>query len=158
MSANRKLLILGLGNTLLSDDGVGVHIVNQLQERFSDHDDIECVEGGTLGISLLTEMDCTRAIIAVDAAQIGLNSGAVKVFECEQMDAQLSGRKQTSHEVALSDLMDTALLTGVRPDKRALVAIQPEKTSWGERPTPVVAASMGEAENQILALIDRWAI
>ncbi len=154
--ANSKILLLGLGNTLLGDDGVGVHIVNRLQSRLLEHEEIECVDGGTLGLSLLTQMDLDRPFIAVDAAQIGLPAGAVRVFEGEQMDMQLSGRKSTSHEVALADLMDAALLTGIRPDKRALVAIQPRETGWGDAPTPAVAAAIETAESEILALIDRW--
>ena len=156
MTSNKKILILGLGNTLLSDDGVGVHIVNKLQKRFADHQHIDCVEGGTLGLSLLPEMDNTGAFIAVDAAHINEKPGTVMTFENEQMDAQLAGRKRTSHEVALADLMDTALLMGTRPDKRALVAIQPQTTSWGDAPTSTVAGAMALAEQQILDLVERW--
>jgi hydrogenase maturation protease len=156
MTSKNKILILGLGNTLLSDDGVGVHIVNRLQSQLSDRQNIKCVEGGTLGLSLLTEMDDTSAFIAVDAAQIDHPPGTVVTFENSDMDAQLAGRKRTAHEVALADLMDTAILTGKRPDKRALVAIQPETTSWGDAPTEKIANAMPEAEREILALIERW--
>lgn len=157
MTHHKKILILGLGNTLLSDDGVGVHVVNQLQQRFLDHQNIKCVEGGTLGLSLLPEMDDTKGIIAVDAAEIGQPPGTVQTFENEEMDAQMAGRKRTPHEVALADLMDTALLTGTRPNKRALIAIQPEDISWGDFPTPKVARAMAAAEQQIIALVERWA-
>ena len=156
MTSSKKILILGLGNTLLSDDGVGVHIVNRLHKRFADHQDIDCVEGGTLGLSLLPEMENTSGFIAVDAAQIDEEPGSVVTFENEQMDAQLTGRKRTSHEVALADLMDTALLMGTRPDKRALIAIQPQTTSWGDAPTLLVASAMALAEQQILDLVERW--
>ena len=156
MTRKKKILVLGLGNTLLSDDGVGVHIVNRLQKHFLDRRDIVCIEGGTLGLSLLPELDDTSGLIAVDAAQINRPAGTVVTFENEQMDAQLCGRKSTSHEVALADLMDTALLTGTRPARRALVAIQPESFSWGEAPTGKVANAMALAEHKVLNLIDRW--
>ncbi len=156
MTSQQKILILGLGNTLLCDDGVGVHIVNQLQNKFADREDIVCVEGGTLGLSLLTEMEGTSGFIAVDAAQINRPAGTVVTFENEAMDAQLGGRKSTSHEVALADLMDTALLTGTRPAQRALVAIQPKTTDWGEAPTKHVANAMALAEQQVMELIERW--
>ena len=134
MAEPDKILVLGLGNTLLRDDGIGVHVVNALQLNLPsdspDHPRVKCVEGGTLGLSLLGELDNISGFIAVDAAQIDAPPGTVRLFENEHMDAQLSGRKSTSHEVALADLMDTALLTGIRPDKRALLAIQPETTDW----------------------------
>ncbi len=158
MTCNGKILILGLGNTLLSDDGVGVHIVNRLHKRFDGYPHIKCVEGGTLGLSLLPEMDGTSGFIAVDAAQLNQSPGTVITFENEEMDEQLSGRKSTSHEVALADLMDTALLTGTRPQKRALVAIQPESTSWGETLKKPVASAMQQAESDIISLIERWDI
>ncbi|MCP4932940.1 MAG: hydrogenase maturation protease [bacterium] len=156
MASTQKILILGLGNTLLSDDGVGVHIVNALQHRFADRNDIDCLEGGTLGLSLLPEMNNTSGFIAVDAAQIDRPPGTVVTFENAQMDAQLAGRKRTAHEVALADLMDTALLTGIRPERRALVAIQPESTCWGDAPSKRVANAMEYAECEILSLIERW--
>jgi hydrogenase maturation protease len=156
MTSKNKILILGFGNTLLSDDGVGVHIVNRLQQQYVDRENIKCVEGGTLGLSLLPEIDNTSGFIAVDAAEIGQPPGTVRSFENEKMDEQLSGRKRTAHEVALADLMDTALLTGTRPDRRALIAIQPKTTEWGDSPTPQVANAMEQAEREIHSLIERW--
>ena len=156
MTRSKKILILGLGNTLLSDDGVGVHVVKRLQSRLLDRCDIVCVEGGTLGLSLLTQMAGTKGFIAIDAAQINQPAGTVTTFENEEMDAQLGGRKSTSHEVALADLMDTALLTGTRPLRRALVAIQPEITDWGEAPGKQIVNAMPIAEQQVFSLLERW--
>lgn len=151
-----KILVLGLGNTLLSDDGVGVHVVNRLRERLAGRADITCLEGGTLGLTLLPEFDDTTGIIAVDAGELDAPAGHLRIFENEAMDERLKGKKHTAHEVTLADLMDTALLTGVRPDKRALLAIQPQTTQWGDAPSAPVAAAMDAAELAALALIDRW--
>ena len=63
-----------------------------------------------------------------------------------------------NRSASLADLMDTALLMGTRPDRRALVAIQPETTSWGDAPTPRVANAMERAECEILSLIERWEV
>jgi hydrogenase maturation protease len=157
MLGNTKILILGLGNTLLSDDGVGVHAVKRLEHRLDGRRDVVCVEGGTLGLSLLPEFDETSGFIAVDAAELGAPPGTLKLFENEAMDEQLAGKKRTAHEVALSDLMDTAALTGTKPANYALIAIQPETTEWGDWPSAAVAAALPQAEQTALELIKRWA-
>lgn len=151
-----KVLILGLGNTLFSDDGVGVHVVNRLIKKHAHHEDIKCVDGGTIGLNLLLELANTHGIIAIDAAEMNQPAGTLQVFENEDMDARLAGKKRTPHEVTLADLMNTALLTDTRPDHRALVAIQPKFIEWGDAPTEEVSASIENAEETILALVDKW--
>lgn len=152
-----KTLVLGIGNTLLSDEGVGVHVTRQLQSLLPESEDIEILDGGTLSFTLASPIGDADALIVVDAAQLKSAPGTLEVFEGETMDAFLRGnRKSSVHEVGLIDLMSIALLTGSWPERRALVAIQPENMEWGEHPTPRVAAAMPAACQRIQSLIGRW--
>jgi hydrogenase maturation protease len=155
MQVNEAVLVLGLGNRLLRDDAAGPLAVDWLaaseaapQARFRD--------GGTIGLHLLPEIEQAEAFIAVDAAAFGEPPGTVRVFEGAAMDHQLGGRKRSAHEVALFDLMATALLNQRLPARRALVAVQPQSTELGLEPTPAVAAAIPQLCAAVQALLQRW--
>lgn len=147
------ILVLGLGNTLLADDGFGVHVANAVAAA---NDGLRCLDGGTIGLNLLPEVEAADALILVDASEIGREPGTLAVFEGLAMDAQLGGKKRTAHEVAAFDLLATADLLGRRPALRALVAVQPQSTAWGLEPTAAVAAAMPRAIDLVLDIAARW--
>ncbi len=152
-------LILGIGNILLSDDGIGVHVVRALDELEYAGEIPQFValrDGGTLGLSLLSEIEEFGALIAVDAVELGTKPGTVRMFQGPDMDLQLMGKKRTAHEVALADLMSAARLAGCEPSRRALVAIQPQSTEWGLSLTPSVGAAIPTACQEIKTLLSRW--
>jgi hydrogenase maturation protease len=151
-----KILVMGVGNTLLQDDGVGIHITDSLRSAPAIHPAVEFIDGGTLGLSLLPDIEDAGALIVVDAAELGQAPGTLQVFLGDEMDEHLSGKKRTVHEVAVSDLLAAAALRGNRPARRALVAIQPACTEWGMEPTAVVAAAIPKACEAITGIARSW--
>jgi len=150
-------LVLGIGNSLLADEGVGVHVIRALEGAFGPEDAVELLDGGTLSFTLAGPIGDARALIVVDAAQLGAAPGIVQVMEGEAMDQFLLGnRKSSVHEVGLMDLMSIAKLTDCWPARRALVAIQPDKVDWGDAPTEAVAAAVPLACQRIRSLIEAW--
>ena len=153
------LLVLGLGNSLLRDDGIGLRVIASLDAsrltRFVD-DDVRIRDGGTLGLSLLPEIERSDSLIVVDAANFGGRRGEVRVFHAEAMDAQIGAARSSAHELALADLFGAARLTGALPERRALVGIAPADIRWGLEPTPEVAASVPSACAAIEAIIEGW--
>ena len=113
-------------------------------------------DGGTIGLALLSELDRDTDLIVVDAMELGAAAGTVRTFLDRDMDRQLTGTKRSAHEVALADLMMAAELSGCAPRRRALVAIQPETTTWGLAPTPAVERAVAEACDAVLGLIGEW--
>ncbi len=152
-----KILILGIGNTLLTDEGVGVHVVRALAGCFAPEDEVELLDGGTLSFTLAGPIETAEALVVVDAAELKAAPGEVRVFEGEAMDAFLaSNRKSSVHEVGLLDLMAIARLTGHWPERRALLAIQPEKVDWGEALSTKVALAVPLACEYIEQLVGAW--
>jgi hydrogenase maturation protease len=150
-------LVLGIGNTLLGDEGAGVHTVRALATRHADREDIRFLDGGTLGFTLAAAIESVRRLIVVDAAELETRPGTVRVFEGEAMDRFLgSTRRRSVHEVGLLDLMAVARLCERLPPRRALVGIQPQSVDWAEAPTPAVAKGMAAACEQVMALIGAW--
>jgi hydrogenase maturation protease len=156
-NSNSMILVLGVGNTLCSDDGAGVHVVESLSRDESlEGRGIIFLDGGTIALSLLPEIQNSHAVIVVDAAEIGAEPGAVRSFEGTDMDAQLKGAKRTAHEVAVADLFAAAEFSGSLPPRRALVAIQPASTSLGLTPTALVRAAIPQACAEARRLIETW--
>ena len=159
MNPPPRILVLGIGNTLLQDEGVGIHAMRQVQMETGEHDGIEFLDGGTLSFTLAGPIGDADALVVVDAAQLREAPGTVRVFQGAAMDHFLLGNHQSSvHEVGLSDLMTISRLTGHWPERRALVAIQPEIVDWGESTTPAVTAAIPEACRYIHELVDGWRV
>ena len=143
---------MGVGNTLLKDDGIGIHVTEALKPR----PDYKIIDGGTIGLSLLPAIEDADAVIIVDASEIGEHPGSIRIFRNREIDRQLSGKKKTVHEVALADLFSAAALRGKCPAQRALIAIQPASTDWGLKPTPEVEAAIPRACAAIENITEKW--
>lgn len=149
------VLVLGVGNSLLSDDGFGIHVIEELKSGNHLDERVRMRDGGTLGLSLLPDIEDADHIIVVDAAELKAPPGELQVFEGTDMDAHLSRHKSTVHEVAMVDLLSAARLAGTLPKTQTLVAVQPECLDWGTRPTTPVAASIPSACDLVCGLIER---
>ncbi len=150
-------LVLGIGNTILSDEGVGIHVIERLRSSVPENGaDLTILDGGTLSFTLAQDISAHSRLIVVDAARLDAAPGTVQVFEGEEMDARLRGGLQSVHEVGLSDLMDIARLTDTLPSPRAIVGIQPQYIDWGDAPTPAVAAAIPKAVAVVQQIIARW--
>ena len=151
-----RTLILGIGNTLLSDEGVGVHVIRHLAAEQPEEPDVTFLDGGTLSFTLAGDIADHDFLIVVDAARLDAPPGTVRCFEDQQMDRYLGRAQMSVHEVGLSDLMDMARLSDTLPRRRALVGIQPEILDLGDRPSPAVEPAIREAAQLVLDLVRRW--
>jgi hydrogenase maturation protease len=149
-------LILGIGNTLLSDEGAGIHALNLLESEYSHIPNLTFLDGGTLSFTLATWIEDCKNLIVFDAAELQQPAGTVQKFVGEDMDDFLGHSKRSAHEVGLLDLIDIARLTGHLPDNRALIGIQPKKMSWGMQLSDPVQKAMGPAVNEAINLIEQW--
>ncbi len=149
-------LILGLGNILLTDEAVGVAVLQALEAATEGNPNLTLMDGGTLSFTLAGPIAEAAWLIVVDAARMGQAPGTVRLLEGDAMDAQLAKHANNVHEVSLSDLFDIARLTDSLPARRALVGIEPDTVDWGSTLTPAVAAAVPQAVTQIRALLARW--
>ncbi len=153
-----RTLILGIGNTLLSDEGVGVHAARLIAGCFNAHEYIQVIDGGTLSFTLLADVQNHDNLIAIDAAQLQAAPGEMTCFEGREMDRYLRSGRKSVHEVGLADLLDMARLSHRVPTNRALIGIQPASTDWGDRLTHCVAAAVPEAITQTYDLLKQWGV
>ena len=152
-----SILILGIGNTLLQDEGVGVHVIDYLRQSGELPEKVSLVDGGTLSFSLVADIEDADKLIIIDAAELGEAPGTIRCLENEDMDRFIGGMRRSVHEVSLLDLMDMARLTGFLPRQRALLGIQPQIVDWGEQPSAQVRTAIPEAAARVIRLVKNWA-
>jgi hydrogenase maturation protease len=147
------VLVLALGNRLMTDDAAGPLVADRLAARPG----VLISDGGTCGLSLLPGVEDASALIVIDAARLGTPPGSVTVREGAAMDAAVAGVRSSAHEVALADLLDAARVTGRLPERRALVAIEPARVALGLEPTLRVAEALDRAASAVESLLREWA-
>lgn len=149
-----RVVVLGIGNILLSDEGVGVRAIEHLQETHLLPDEVEAVDGGTAGIELVAYIAGADRLIVVDAVRVGQPPASVVRMEGEAVPAFFRTRI-SPHQVGLSDLLATLTLTGEAPNEVVLIGVQPVSMATGMALSPEVAARLDEVVGMVVAEIRR---
>ena len=139
-----KTLILGVGNYILSDDGLSVHVLERLQADHSIPEDIQMIDGGTCGLDLLQYLEGVSNLIIIDAIKTrdGI-PGSIIRLNGDQVPAYLS-LKISPHDIGLPDLLATAKLRDLYPEKIVVFGIQPASLELGVELSPEVASKVDE--------------
>lgn len=148
MNSGPHVLVLGIGNLLMGDEGVGVHVVRQLSETKLP-DGVECLDGGTGSFLLLEPMQQAKRVVLVDATLDGKPPGTVT-----RLSPKFSSdypKTLTAHDIGLKDLLDTAYLTGEALDVTLFaVSIDPLQ-GMGLELSPPVALRIPEIAGMVVA-------
>lgn len=126
----KPVLVLGLGNLLLGDDGVGLRLLDQLAAGDCS-EDVEFIDGGTQGLALLGYLEDRELVVVLDAIQLGDPPGTIHVVNCAEIERMQAMRSSTSHESNALELLAYARLLGWQPRHLVLVGIEPESTRTG---------------------------
>lgn len=127
-NSNLNVLVLGLGNILLSDEGAGVQAVEELQRRYDCDGNVEFIDGGTIGLELLSYFEERSHILIVDAVKNDQKPGTIVRIE----DPPAYFRNRISpHQIGLADVMGVAAITGILPPNITLFGIEPKQISTG---------------------------
>lgn len=125
MSERTPLLVLGLGNVLLEDDGVGAAAVSLLLERYDAPPGVQVLDGGTLGLSLLPYLNAADAVILIDAVRAEGPPGSLVRLEGNEVAPAVATRL-SPHQVGVADLLDGARWLGRYPQRIVLLGLVPE--------------------------------
>ena len=154
-------LILGIGNTLLRDEGIGIHLLNYIQSHYPEWETqfgIEILDGGTLSFDLLAHIRADQELIVLDAVNLKQQPGTVYCLQSQAMDHFLSQPGKSVHEVSLMDLFDMSRLSEQLPEQRALIGIQPDCIDWGDQLTKSVKEALPAAALEIKQVLSDWGI
>ncbi len=117
-------LVLGLGNTVMADDGVGPRVIGVLEQRGGLPEGVALLDGGTLGLDLLPRLEGVGRLIIVDAVEAGLPPGSLVRLTGDEVPLALE-TKVSPHQMGLKDLLAVARLVGQLPPEIILLGIQP---------------------------------
>jgi len=136
-----KTLILGIGNVLLKDEGVGIHALADMLRCFELDENVEVLDGGTAGVELLRYLDGREHVIVIDAIAAGHPPGTV--FRVEGEDVPRTFHQRISpHQIGLSDVLATALITDALPAQIVMFGVEPKDLTTGLELTSEVDASL----------------
>ncbi len=135
------LLILGLGNVLCGDDGLGAAAVWRIQAGYDIPEGVEVLDGGTLGLSLLPWLEDAEKVILVDAIQADTPPGSPVRLAGEDVGPAVAVRL-SPHQVGVSDLLDAARWRGRLPDELILLGLVPESLDVSIELSPGVRAGL----------------
>lgn len=149
-----KVAVVGVGNLLRSDDGVGVHLVHKLAEMVHE-DYVEFIDAGTVPDVLTLVDERVRKLILVDAANVGGEPGTIYRFGLEDIDA-CPGVPTSLHDVSLFDNLKLVSAFGKRFESVVIIGIEPETTESGLGLSPRVSAKLPEAASLVLGEIKEF--
>jgi len=139
------VLVLGIGNTLWADEGVGPAII-ELLAASPEWNDLELVDGGTRGLYLLPYLQAATSMLVFDAVDFKDPPGTVKVLRDDDIPAHFGQRPLSLHQTSFMDVLAAAELTGCKPQRMTLVGIQYDYIdAWGRPLSPAVRAAMPAA-------------
>ena len=148
-----KVLILGVGNILLRDDGFGVHLIQSLEET-AFPPNVQILEAGTVSHQLIPEFRSIDYLIVIDVVEAGDAPGSIFRFSPEDMNFH-SEQKLSLHQISLTDVLQMAALTGAKP-KTVIIAVQPKDVSeWGLELSDEVRMAMPKVKKIILEELKR---
>jgi len=153
----KEILVLGLGNTRLADDGIGVHVVRHLARDPNTPPGLKPLDAGAFGFRLLSKLTKAPAVLIVDAAELGAPPGTICLLEREELALHVSrGGRIAAHESGLVDLLTLARLNGPGPRRLALLAVQPQSLEWDEDMSAPVAESLPVVCQEVVRTVLAW--
>jgi hydrogenase maturation protease len=148
-------LVLGIGNVVHSDDGVGIHAIDRLRRHEHLPPGVKLVDGGTHGLGLISHISGFQRLLVIDAIDAGQEPGSLIRLEGAGLE-KLPG-KPSVHQLGLADLMIAMQLLGERPAEVVVIGVQPQSTDWSVELTEPVRASLGALLETVIAQLESWA-
>ena len=152
-----KIAVFGIGNILLSDDGVGVHAVRRLQQEYAFPESVELIDGGTKGLDLLPLFEDKDKILIIDAANFKKAPGTIDTVEGDKIPAFLSS-KLSVHQIGLPDTLFAAKLMEITPSEMSLIGIQPKSMETGIELSAEINDRMEQFIQKILGKLGEWGV
>jgi len=152
MNDNNKIVIIGIGNVLLMDEGIGVHAINELG-KYDLPKNVEIYDGGTGGFKLIDLMHNTKKVIFIDAVEIEKEPGTITIFKSKDVRSQYPKKKYSLHDTDLLEVIKMAELLDSAPEIE-IVGVQPKTINYGMVLSKELTDSMSNIINSVLSRIE----
>ena len=148
-----KIVVIGVGNLLLGDEGVGIHAVRELKKRALPPG-VEVLDAGLAGIDLLGLFEGAEKVLIIDAADMNRNPGTVVRFTPDDIQLAEESPKFSAHDVGLPEVLQLAKALGKFPPQVLIIGVQPKEISWRTDLTPEIQAALPKVLEVVLKELD----
>jgi hydrogenase maturation protease len=151
------ITVLGMGNVLRRDEGLGIRALEQIQAQYTLPEELQLVDGGTLGLDLLSYLEEAEKLLILDAALTEGPPGTLLRITGNEVPAFL-GMRTSLHEVALTDLLAVARLRGNEPGEVVVLGMQPDTIELGWELSEVIAGRLEALIEAAIAELRGWGL
>jgi hydrogenase maturation protease len=153
----KQITVLGVGNILMQDEGFGVRVVEQLLRQYNFPENVQVLDGGTLGMELLRFLVGTKYLILVDAVAGGLPPGSFYQFRNHEVKTYFKD-KVSMHELGIQDVLAVLDVLEKSPEEIMIFGVQPLAIDIGLEMTDVVGERVEEAVLKVLQMFKEWQV
>lgn len=154
---NNKITVLGIGNILLQDEGFGVRVVETMNAGYSFPENVQVLDGGTLGMELLRYVMDTDKLLIVDAVSGDLPPGSLYEFANDAVKAYFK-EKVSMHELGIQDVLAALSILEKPVQDIVVIGVQPEVMDIGLELTLKVAEQVPAVVDRILQILKEWQV
>ena len=152
-AAPRRVVVLGVGNILMADEGLGVRCVDTIERGGSLPPDVVCIDGGTSTHELLEDLESLDLLVIVDAAATGKPPGTIVRLEGTSIPAAFSN-KMSPHQHGINDLLASLTLLGRAPGRLVLFGVEPQTMRLSMDLSPAVSAVLPELCRRVVREVE----
>ncbi len=152
-----QITILGVGNILMQDEGFGVRVVEELLSQYRFPENVQVLDGGTLGMELLRFLIGTDRLLLIDAVSGGLPPGSFYQFNHDEVKAYFK-EKVSMHELGIQDVLGVMEVLEKPAKEIRILGVQPLVIDIGLDMTPIVAAGVQPVVEKLLAILQEWQV
>jgi hydrogenase maturation protease len=157
MADAQRKVVLGLGNLLNRDEGLGVQALKLLDAHLVSHPGLELLDGGVLGLNLLMLVEECSHLLILDAVNARRPAGTVIELAKEQIPLY-AGIQLSQHQVTFQEVLGLANIRGKLPQYLHLIGIQPEDLSIGLELSPIVEQNLPQMIDRAQAVLQNWGL
>jgi hydrogenase maturation protease len=154
MVKQKDILVLGIGNTMLKDEGIGVRVAEKMMEM-SLPPEVEVMDGGIKGLDLLYYIEGRKKVIVVDAVKAGAPPGTLFRFTDNDLAAK-KGIMRSAHGIDFSDVIAVARFTGTKPAEVIFLGVEPYDLSVSMELSPKIEEMVPVLINLVMKEIDAY--
>lgn len=151
------ITVLGVGNILLTDEGLGVHVVTEMNKEYTCIPPVRFLDGGTMGMEIMAYMEDTEYLLLVDAIHGDGEPGTVYEFHHEELENYFTDHVSV-HEVGIQDILRIRALQEEPFRSAVVIGVEPLSLEVGLEVSPVVQAALPEVKQRIIERLKTWQV
>lgn len=151
----KKIIVMGVGNYILSDEGVGIHVINEL-EKMEWPENVEIYDAGTTGILSFHKFTEADILIAVDAIALKEEPGTIRVYQKDDIMLSKVPMKISPHQIGFQETLFQAELHSKSPEIVTLIGVVPESYNAGTELSSCIAEVLPDIINLTIEYINKY--